>query len=57
MLLAEQPPEEPLVTRGPYNVYLKDQLVTYFLLFGKVREEHVDDTDIDGKHIKLLCIN
>ncbi|XP_028027108.1 evolutionarily conserved signaling intermediate in Toll pathway, mitochondrial [Bombyx mandarina] len=47
ILLAEQPPEEPLVVRGPYEVYLKEQVVTYFTLLGKVRPEHKDDSDQD----------
>ncbi|KAI5651906.1 evolutionarily conserved signaling intermediate in toll pathway domain-containing protein [Phthorimaea operculella] len=46
-LLAEQPPNEPLVVRGPFTVYLKDQIVTYFLLLGKTRPEPKDDSDPD----------
>nr|XP_026488292.1 evolutionarily conserved signaling intermediate in Toll pathway, mitochondrial [Vanessa tameamea] len=47
VLLAEQPPDEPLVIKGPFNVYLQDQVVTYFLLIGKTRPEYKDDTDLD----------
>lgn len=54
ILLAEQPPSEPLVVRGPYTVYLKDQVVTYFLLLGKTRPEPIDDTDPDGKIITFI---
>ncbi|KOB76834.1 Ecsit (Evolutionarily conserved signaling intermediate in toll pathways) [Operophtera brumata] len=47
ILLSQQPPNEPLVIRGPYEVYLKDQIVTYFILFGKTRPEFTDDSDLD----------
>ncbi|KAM3964390.1 evolutionarily conserved signaling intermediate in Toll pathway, mitochondrial-like, partial [Aphomia sociella] len=47
LLLAEQPIDDPLVVKGPYTVYLKDQTVTYFLLIGKIRPEFKDDTDPD----------
>ncbi|CAG9093741.1 unnamed protein product [Plutella xylostella] len=46
-LLAGQPPDEPLVVKGPYNVYLKDQVVTYFLLLGKIRTPPKDESDPD----------
>lgn len=51
ILLSEQPPDEPLVVRGPYEVYLKEQVVTYFTLLGKVRPEHKDDFDQDGMNL------
>ncbi|XP_026724950.1 evolutionarily conserved signaling intermediate in Toll pathway, mitochondrial [Trichoplusia ni] len=47
ILLSEQPADEPLVVRGPFNVYLRDQVVTYFMLLGKTRPELKDDTDDD----------
>ncbi|CAH0397861.1 unnamed protein product [Chilo suppressalis] len=47
VLLAEQPLDEPLVVKGPYNVYMRDQVVTYFTLIGKTRPEPTDDRDID----------
>ncbi|XP_013200001.1 evolutionarily conserved signaling intermediate in Toll pathway, mitochondrial [Amyelois transitella] len=47
VLLAEQPEDEPLVVKGPYMVYLRDQTVNYFLLIGKIRPEIKDDTDPD----------
>ncbi|CAF4844999.1 unnamed protein product [Pieris macdunnoughi] len=47
LLLAEQPIEEPLVIKGPYYVYLRDQSVTYFTLLGKIRPEPKDDIDWD----------
>ncbi|XP_045497044.1 evolutionarily conserved signaling intermediate in Toll pathway, mitochondrial [Colias croceus] len=47
VLLSEQPLEEPLVIKGPYTVYLRDQTVTYFTLLGKIRPDHQDDTDLD----------
>ncbi|XP_028162489.1 evolutionarily conserved signaling intermediate in Toll pathway, mitochondrial [Ostrinia furnacalis] len=47
VLLEEQPPDEALVIKGPYQVYLRDQAVTYFTLLGKIREEIKDDTDPD----------
>uniref|UniRef100_A0A1E1W383 Evolutionarily conserved signaling intermediate in Toll pathway, mitochondrial n=1 Tax=Pectinophora gossypiella TaxID=13191 RepID=A0A1E1W383_PECGO len=47
VLLAEQPLEEPLVIRGPYVVYLRDQVVTYFILLGKTRPVPKDDRDPD----------
>lgn len=46
-LLSEQPPDEPLVIKGPYNVYLKEQAVTYFTLLGKIRPDFIDNTDTD----------
>lgn len=49
VLLEEQPPEEPLVIKGPFDVYLRDQVVTYFTLLGKTRQEVEDDKDPDGK--------
>lgn len=48
VLLSEQPVNEPLVIKGPYNVYLRDNVVTYFTLLGKTRPEYKDDTDADG---------
>lgn len=48
VLLAEQPPDIPLVIKGPFNIYLRDQVVTYFLLLGKTRPEYEDNTDTDG---------
>lgn len=45
----EQPSDEPLTVKGPYIIYLKDQIVTYFLLLGKIRPEYQDDRDLDGK--------
>lgn len=48
ILLSEQPTDEPLVVKGPYNVYLREQVVNYFLLLGKIRPELQDDTDPDG---------
>ncbi|CAK1547224.1 unnamed protein product [Leptosia nina] len=47
LLLAKQPIDEPLVIKGPYNVYLRDQNVTYFTLLGKIRDEEKDNTDWD----------
>ncbi|XP_026750188.1 evolutionarily conserved signaling intermediate in Toll pathway, mitochondrial [Galleria mellonella] len=47
VLLAEQPVDDPLIVKGPYTVYLRDQTVTYFLLIGKTRPEFKDDTDPD----------
>ncbi|XP_032523810.1 evolutionarily conserved signaling intermediate in Toll pathway, mitochondrial [Danaus plexippus] len=47
VLLAEQPPDIPLVIKGPFNIYLRDQVVTYFLLLGKTRPEYEDNTDTD----------
>ncbi|KPI92983.1 PREDICTED: evolutionarily conserved signaling intermediate in Toll pathway, mitochondrial [Papilio xuthus] len=47
VLLEEQPPDEPLAIKGPYSVYLRDQVVTYFILLGKIRPEHKDDKDLD----------
>ncbi|KAL0841300.1 hypothetical protein ABMA28_015015 [Loxostege sticticalis] len=47
VLLEEQPPEEPLVIKGPFDVYLRDQVVTYFTLLGKTRQEVEDDKDPD----------
>ncbi|XP_053608129.1 evolutionarily conserved signaling intermediate in Toll pathway, mitochondrial [Plodia interpunctella] len=47
VLLAEQPVDEPLVVKGPYIVYMRDQTVNYFLLIGKIRPEPKDDTDPD----------
>ncbi|CAH2037382.1 unnamed protein product, partial [Iphiclides podalirius] len=47
VLLMEQPPDDPLTVKGPFIVYLKDQVVTYFLLLGKIRPEYKDDRDID----------
>ncbi|XP_030020502.2 evolutionarily conserved signaling intermediate in Toll pathway, mitochondrial [Manduca sexta] len=47
ILLSEQPIDEPLVVRGPYDVYLRDQIVTYFLLLGKTRADPKDDRDPD----------
>lgn len=55
VLLAEQPLDEPLVIKGPYNVHLRDQVVTYFTLLGKIRPEQVDDTDPDGMIIQLFA--
>lgn len=59
MLLAEQPKEEPLVIKGPYNVYLRDQNVTYFTLLGKIRPEHKDNIDWDGMCLIIIytCIS
>lgn len=55
MLLQGQPAGEPLVIRGPYDVYLRDQIVTYFLLLGKIRTPPKDDQDTDGKvHLRRL---
>ncbi|VVD00814.1 unnamed protein product [Leptidea sinapis] len=48
VLLAEQPLSEPLIIKGPYNVYLRDQVVTYFTLLGKLRQEPKDDINLDG---------
>lgn len=55
-LLAGQPPDEPLVVKGPYNVYLKDQVVTYFLLLGKIRTPPKDESDPDGELFLLTDI-
>lgn len=54
VLLAEQPIDEPLTVRGPFVVYLRDQVVNYFLLYGKIRPDYVDNKDPDGK---ILCIS
>lgn len=48
VLLAEQPVDEPLTIKGPYNVYLRHHVVTYYTLLGKTRPEYIDDTDLDG---------
>ncbi|CAG9786131.1 unnamed protein product [Diatraea saccharalis] len=47
VLLAEQPSDIALVVKGPFSVYMKDQVVTYFTLIGKTRPEPKDDKDID----------
>lgn len=47
ILLAEQPTDVPLVVKGPFNVYLREQVVSYFLLIGKTRPEIIDNTDPD----------
>lgn len=47
ILLSEQPTDDPLVVKGPFNVYLKEQVVNYFLLIGKTRPEPKDDSDPD----------
>ncbi|XP_075973614.1 evolutionarily conserved signaling intermediate in Toll pathway, mitochondrial [Anticarsia gemmatalis] len=47
ILLADQPLDEPLVVKGPFDIYLKDQVVSYFMLIGKTRPEPKDDTDPD----------
>ncbi|CAB3224235.1 unnamed protein product [Arctia plantaginis] len=47
VLLSEQPDEEPLVVKGPFDVYLRDQVVSYFMLIGKTRPEFKDNTDDD----------
>ncbi|KAJ0177254.1 hypothetical protein K1T71_007263 [Dendrolimus kikuchii] len=47
VLLSEQPPEDPLVVKGPFQVYLREQIVSYFLLLGKTRPEPKDETDVD----------
>ncbi|CAH2106350.1 unnamed protein product [Euphydryas editha] len=47
VLLSEQPIDEPLTIKGPFNIYLNDQVVTYFILLGKIRPEYKDDTDLD----------
>lgn len=54
VLLEEQPLDEPLTIKGPYSVYLRDQVVTYFILFGKTRPEHKDDRDLDGEFDVIL---
>lgn len=58
ILLSEQPPDQPLVIQGPFEVYLREQVVTYFILYGKTRPDYVDDTDLDGKYIIIMysCI-
>lgn len=56
VLLAEQPHEEPLTVRGPFIVYLRDQVVNYFILLGKIRPDYVDNKDPDGK-ILLIATN
>lgn len=53
ILLAEQPTDEPLVVKGPFDVYLRDQVVSYFILYGKTRPELKDDSDPDGKYNKF----
>lgn len=53
ILLAEQPTDEPLTVKGPFNVYLREQVVSYFLLVGKIRPEIKDNTDPDGMDIFL----
>ncbi|XP_034830641.1 evolutionarily conserved signaling intermediate in Toll pathway, mitochondrial [Maniola hyperantus] len=47
VLLAEQPQNEPLVIKGPFNVYLRDQVVAYFILLGKTRPDYKDESDTD----------
>ncbi|XP_035433024.2 evolutionarily conserved signaling intermediate in Toll pathway, mitochondrial [Spodoptera frugiperda] len=47
ILLAEQPTDDPLVVKGPFNIYLREQVVNYFLLIGKIRPEIKDNTDPD----------
>ncbi|XP_041977910.1 evolutionarily conserved signaling intermediate in Toll pathway, mitochondrial [Aricia agestis] len=47
VLLTEQPTDDPLVIKGPYLVYLRDQTVSYFVLLGKIRPEVIDDKDLD----------
>lgn len=47
ILLAEQPTDDPLVVKGPFNIYLREQVVNYFLLIGKIRPEIKDSTDPD----------
>ncbi|KAL4701904.1 hypothetical protein ACJJTC_013763 [Scirpophaga incertulas] len=46
-LLAEQNQKQPLVVKGPFDVYMRDQVVTYFTLIGEIRPEHKDNRDID----------
>lgn len=53
ILLAEQPTDDPLVVKGPFNVYLREQVVSYFLLIGKTRPEIKDDTDPDGNYLYM----
>ncbi|KAF9424096.1 hypothetical protein HW555_000805 [Spodoptera exigua] len=47
ILLADQPTDDPLVVKGPFNIYLREQVVNYFLLIGKIRPEIKDNTDPD----------
>ncbi|CAH1645478.1 unnamed protein product [Spodoptera littoralis] len=47
ILLADQPTDDPLVVKGPFNIYLREQVVNYFLLIGKTRPEIKDNTDPD----------
>uniref|UniRef100_A0A2A4JHG0 Evolutionarily conserved signaling intermediate in Toll pathway, mitochondrial n=1 Tax=Heliothis virescens TaxID=7102 RepID=A0A2A4JHG0_HELVI len=47
ILLSEQPSDDPLIVKGPFNVYLREQVVNYFLLIGKTRPEVKDNSDPD----------
>lgn len=40
--------------KGPYDIYLRDQVVSYFMLIGKTRPEIKDNTDDDGKNNFIL---
>lgn len=41
---------EPLVVKGAYSVYLRDQCISYFTLMGPVRPKDIPYIDPDGNY-------